>query len=199
MIAQKFGVRAKRLEQLRDTVAREDRELKNHLTIYNMEVNPKPPVANEKASPEKVSPKKELVLPKHSPKSSVDSKDEVDSDDEDVVLLKRAPRGPQAQANSNPRVWDPNDFGRANQQQSPRGGGARGGRATPRGRGGPVRGRGAFAPRGASYVPPGPAFRAPPAPRANADPNQPLDPDSFTRPVPRASTVRGRRKLWEPN
>lgn len=32
-IAQKFGIRAKRLEQLRDAVAREDREYRNHSTL----------------------------------------------------------------------------------------------------------------------------------------------------------------------
>jgi hypothetical protein len=183
-IAQKFGIRAKRLEQLRDAVAREDREYRNHLTMQQLETQtiaaPETPKAAER--------------PKSSHTSDIKPLD--DSDDEDAVLFK-APRGPAATIN-NQRVFDPNDFGRTNQQHSPRGG--RGAHAPPRGRGGPpaFRGRGTFAPRGA-YVAPGPTFRAPPAPRH--DPNQPLDPNSFARPSPRASPVRGGRgrKLWEPN
>lgn len=187
MIAQKFGIRAKRLEQLRDAVLREDREYKNHLTMYKMESEAR--TAKENSNPEaKVAER---------PKSSYTSvsKPAVESDDDDEVLLKRAPRGPANSAN-NQHVFDPNDFGRANQHHSPRG--ARGGFNGPRGRGGPPRGgRGNFAPRGA-YVPPGPSFRPPPGPRH--DPNQPLDPDSFARPAPRGSAVRGtRRQLWEPN
>lgn len=189
MIAQKFGVRAKRLEQLRDAVAREDREYKNHMTMHKLEVES---TANETAAP---TPKRS-ERPKSS--SATESKPQDRSDDEDVVLFSRAPRGPAATTNKQ-RVFDPNEFARTNPQQSSRGG--RGGAyVPPRGRGGPpaFRGRGNFAPRGA-YVPPGPAFRAAPAPRH--DPNQPLDPESFARPVPKVSPVRGggRRKLWEPN
>lgn len=189
MIASKFGIRAKRLEQLRDTVAREDREFKNHLTLHRIE--------SESSMANKSVP----VTPKVSerPKSSHSNKEkpEEGSDDEDVVLFHRAPRGPAATTN-NQRVWDPNDFGRTKQQQtqSPRG---RGGHVAARGRGmASPRGRGAFVPRGA-YVPPGPAIRAPPPPRH--DPNAPIDPNSFARPGPRASPARGGsgRKLWEPN
>ncbi|KAF2997424.1 hypothetical protein E8E13_005823 [Curvularia kusanoi] len=190
MIASKFGIRAKRLEQLRDTVAREDREFKNHMTLHRIE------------SESNVAKKNLAVTPKTTehpkPSHPVQAKPEEGSDDEDVVLFQRAPRGPAATTN-NQRVWDPNDFGRTKQQQSqsPRGG--RGGHVATRGRGMPSpRGRGAFVPRGA-YVPPGPAVRAPPA--ARHDPNAPIDPNSFARPVPRASPARGGsgRKLWEPN
>ncbi|KAH6620407.1 hypothetical protein C7974DRAFT_399648 [Boeremia exigua] len=188
LIASKFSVRAKRLEQLRDTVAREDREYKNHMTLHKLE------------SETNLSKKSTPTTPKATerPKSSHSNQDkpEEGSDDEDVVLFQRAPRGPAVTSN-NQRVWDPNDFGRTKQQQSPRGG--RGGHAAPRGRGMPSsRGRGAFVPRGA-YVPPGPPVRAPPAPRH--DPNAPIDPNSFARPVPRVSPARGGsgRKLWEPN
>ncbi|KAF1841887.1 uncharacterized protein K460DRAFT_291339 [Cucurbitaria berberidis CBS 394.84] len=187
-IAQKFGIRARRLEQLRDAVAREDREYKNHLTMHKLEVES----TAAKESP--VMAEKAVERPTSSPVNN--TKPEENSDDEDVVLFQRAPRGPAA-ATNNQRVLDPNDFGRANQHRSPRGG--RGGHIPPRGRGGPAfRGRGNFAPRGA-YMPPGPAFRTPTTPRH--DPNQPIDPNSFTRPVIKASPVRGagRRKLWEPN
>ena len=188
-IASKFGIRAKRLEQLRDAVSREEREHRNRLTVYKLESEgPKPRSLAEKPIEQKPAPR-----PKSSHSSH--SKAENDSDDEDEVLLKRAPRGPQAQIANAQRVWDPNEFGRTNQIHGSRGG--RGGHGSPRGRGIPRGGRGAFAPRGA-YAPPGPPFRAPPAPRH--DPNQPIDPDSFTRPVPRTTPMRGaRRKLWEPN
>lgn len=188
-IAQKFGIRAKRLEQLRDAVAREDREYKNHLTIHKIEVEATAAKNNTPSTP------KAAERPKSSPAKH--AQPEETSDDEDEVLFKRAPRGPSATTNANQRVFDPNDFARTNQHQSPRGG--RGGHAQPRGRGGAAfRGRGNFTPRGA-YVAPGPAFRAPPAPRH--DPNAPLDPDSFSRPAPKVGPVRGgnRRKLWEPS
>lgn len=188
-IAQKFGIRAKRLEQLRDAVMREDREFKNHLTVYKKET-------------EEQAVKKESELepkPAQRPKSSHSgmSKPVVDSEDEDCELIKNAPRGP-ANGGTSQRVFDPNDFARTTQQHSPRGG--RGNLAT-RGRGGPTRGsRGAFAGRGrgGAYVPPAPSFQPQPAPRH--DPNRPIDPDSFTRPATRGSPMRGgRRTLWEPN
>lgn len=190
MIAQKFGVRAKRLEQLRDAVAREDREYRNHLVVNKLEsADPKPTISTEKAE-------KGTLEQKDADRSkSNSSNDEADSEDEDVVLLKRAPRGPQAQTANNQRVFDPNEFGRVNQHHGPRGG--RGGFGAFRGRGASPRGRGGFASRG-GFGPPGPPFRAPPAPRH--DPNQPIDPNSFSRPSVRVSNARGaRKKLWEPN
>lgn len=187
IVAQKFGVRAKRLEQLRDAVAREDREYRNHLTMQQLEnqaMNPGDTLHTPKAA----------ERPKSSPANEPKPVD--NSDDEDVVLFQRAPRGPAAATNGQ-RVFDPNEFGRTNTSQA-RGG--RGNHNSARGRGGPppFRGRGNFVPRGA-YVPPGPTVRAQPA--ARYDPNQPLDPNSFARPTPRASPARGGRgrKLWEPN
>lgn len=188
MIASKFGIRAKRLEQLRDIVAREDREYKNHMTLHKIESESNMAKKNVPVTP------KAAERPKSS--HSIQDKPEEGSDDDDVVLFQRAPRGPAAITN-NQRVLDPNDFGRAPHQQSPRGG--RGGHVAPRGRGMPSpRGRGAFVPRGA-YVAPAPQVRPPPAPRH--DPNAPIDPNSFARPVPRAGLARGGsgRKLWEPN
>ncbi|KAF2007332.1 hypothetical protein P154DRAFT_541526 [Amniculicola lignicola CBS 123094] len=190
IIAQKFGIRAKRLEQLRDAVGREEREYRNRLTVYKIETDEQK-ARLEAKSAEQIAPTR--------PKSAHSKTEEVDSD-EDVVLLKRAPRGPQAQSANGQRVWDPNEFGRSNQPVGGRGG--RGNFPSPRGRGAAPRGgRGGFAPRGGTYVPPGPPFRAPPAPAPRVDPNQPIDPDSFARPSIRGGAVRGaiRRKLWEPN
>ena len=190
-IAQKFGIRAKRLEQLRDAVAREDREYRNHMTVLKIESEqPNPPASTDQIVVEQKSPVR--------PKSSHSNK-RAESEDEDEVLLKRAPRGPQAQNANSQRVFDPNDFGRSNQHHGVRG--ARGGFGGPsghRGRGIPARGRGGYPPRGGAYVASNLPFRPPPVPRV--DPNQPIDPDSFARPSPRANTVRGgRRRLWEPN
>lgn len=188
-IAHKFGIRAKRLEQLRDAVAREDREYKNHLTMHKIEAEG---TTTKERAPLGVSKVNER--PKSSP---ADCKPHDHSDDEDVVLFQRAPRGPAA-ITKNQRVFDPNDFGRTNQIHAPRGG--RGGHAAPRGRGNTAfRGRGDFTPRGA-YVAPGSAARAP-APAPVHDPTQPLDPESFARPMPKGGPTRGgaRRKLWEPN
>ncbi len=153
LIASKFGIRAKRLEQLRDTVAREDREYKNHLTLHKIESESN--IAKKSTS----TPLKTAERPSSS-HSNLDKQEDV-SDDEDVVLFQRTPRGPAATTN-NQRVWDPNDFGRTKEQQSPRSG--RGGHLAPRGRGMPSpRGRGTFVPRGA-YTPPTPSARPPPAP-----------------------------------
>ncbi|KAF1964879.1 hypothetical protein BU23DRAFT_491294 [Bimuria novae-zelandiae CBS 107.79] len=191
-IAQKFGIRAKRLEQLRHAVMREDREFKNHLTVYKKETEER---ALKKES--ELEPK-----PAQRPKSSHSALNKlvVDSDDEDFVLIKNAPRGPaNSTTTTNQRVFDPNEFGRSVPQHSPRRG--RGGFA-PRGRGSPIRGGRGMPPgrgRGGAYIPPQPSFQ-PPQPAPRHDPNQPIDPDSFTRPATRGSPVRGgRRTLWEPN
>lgn len=180
MIAQRFGIRAKRLEQLRDTVGREDREYKNRLALYKMETGGTPTSLEKISSP----------VPTNNRLSSTSDQgvEGQESDEEDVILLNRAPRGPQA---ANKRVFDPNDFGGRANAPPPH----RGAPLGPRGRGGRG-GRGGYAPRGA-YVAPGPV-RTQPTPRT--DPNQPIDPDSFARPSPRSSTFRGgRRRLWEPN
>lgn len=188
-IAQKFGIRAKRLEQLRDAVMREDREFKNHLTVYKKE--------SEEHALKKESELEPKPQPRPKSSHSTLSKPATESDEEEYVLIKNAPRGPSSGVNPQ-RVFDPNEFGRSNPQKSPRGGRSNFG---PRGRGSPMRGnRGASAGRGrgGAYVPPQPVFQPQPAPRH--DPNRPIDPDSFTRPATRGNPIRGgRRTLWEPN
>jgi len=188
-IAQRFGIRAKRLEQLRDIVAREDREYKNRQTVL---------------------------------KKEIEAKNEDESDDEEEVLLKRAPKGPKDGVQTQ-KIWDPNSYGRKQPtltgpapapasaptpvpvprtalppphtsiNSSLRGG--RGGRGNMRG--GPANGRGNFGPRSVnSNIPRQPQ----PQKREVYDPSKPIDPDSFSRPVTAASPARGhRRKLWEPN
>ncbi|KAF2752326.1 hypothetical protein M011DRAFT_473558 [Sporormia fimetaria CBS 119925] len=197
-IAQKFGVRARHLEQLRDVVAREDREFKNHQILNKLE--------NKLESPEprtSKSPSTEKSVPERQPTPLPGLTDDVGSDEE-VILFKGVPTGPQAiqPAPAAKPVYDPNDFGRIGHNRGARGGRGRGSFAPPaRGRGAPTRGRGNFAPRGA-YVGPGPAFRQPPPPRATPMPDAStvLDPDAFGRPAPRINNGRGGpRALWEPN
>ncbi|KAF2815206.1 uncharacterized protein BDZ99DRAFT_515947 [Mytilinidion resinicola] len=172
-IGQRFGIRAKRLEQLRDAVGREDRDYKNRLALFKKETDILPPVPDKTAVTQETPETRGISAEPKEP----------DSDDEDVVLFKQTPRGPHA--TNGQRMLDPNDFGRASPQTqapSPRGG--RGGsRGIHRGS------RGTYAP---PMVP-----RTAALPRI--DPNQPIDPDSYSRPPPRVAAVRGgRRKLWEP-
>lgn len=201
IIAQKFGIRVKRLEQLRDAISREEREYRNHLFLNKIEsvqdsVQRKLRTTTDEAHAGANEAEPSVPTP---------TSNELDSDDEGEVLLKRPPRGPLAETANAQCVLDPNDFGRTNQLNQPRGG--RGGRGRggsagfPRGRGVPARGRGGFVPRGA-YVPPSLPFRPPPAPapRPTHDANGLLNPDSYERPAPRVGALRGnRRKLWEPN
>jgi hypothetical protein len=121
-IAQRFGIRVKRLEQMREIVAREERDTKNRAELLKKELE--------------AEAKSEARLDIHlaTPQSDPD-------DEEDEVVLKRTPpKAPQAMTNG--RVWDPNAFGRAT--QSP----GRGPRGAFRGRAGSVRGN--YAPRGVS-------------------------------------------------
>lgn len=156
-IAQRFGIRVKKLEQLREVIAREERDIRNREQML----------------------KKETAIAKSEPAVIKEPK----ADDEDEVVLKRAPpKGPQAM-NGRP-VWDPNAFGRA--PHSPLRGGGRG--VPFRGRGSPARGN--FTPRA----------MATPSPRhAPIDLSSPIDPDAFSRPPPANRVARGgRRRLWEP-
>jgi hypothetical protein len=151
-IAQRFGIRVKKLEQLREVIAREERDVKN----------------------------REQMLKKETAIATLIQ--EPEGDDEDEIVLKRAPpKGPQAM-NGRP-VWDPNAFGRASHAQ------LRGGRGGVfRGRGGPVRGN--FSPR---------AMTTPSPRQAPIDLSSPIDPDVFGRPPPANRVARGgRRRLWEP-
>lgn len=171
-IAQRFGIRAKRLEQLRDAVGREDREYKNRMTVYKME-NDIPRTSSEKSrsgqgSPEPVTSCNGEAqddvddiaddFAAHAMLSTTNGNKEELSDDEDVVVFSPVQRAPSAAANT--PVWDPNEFGRTNQARGrgsplgPRGRGGRGGipdRGARGGRGGIAErgGRGGFAERGA--------------------------------------------------
>ncbi|KAJ9644133.1 hypothetical protein H2201_007109 [Coniosporium apollinis] len=188
-LAQKFGVKTKRLEQVRDAVAREERDFKNRLALWRKETGITTPV-------EPTAGRLEAVQP-----PAVE--DDEESEDEDIVVFKRPLRVPSAPASPVPApalpiqpVIDPNQFSRASPvlqpaavQQVP---------AAPRGRGG----RPPVAPRGGrgGFVPPPGRFVPNARPRvASVDLNKPIDPDSFARPSPFRGGMRGgRRTLWNP-
>ncbi|KAK8170776.1 hypothetical protein BKA80DRAFT_287265 [Phyllosticta citrichinensis] len=172
-IAQRFSVRAKRLEQMRDIIGREERDFRNRQAYLKRE-------AKEVQEPET---QEEAVL------------EGDNSDEEDEVVFKR--ELPSRPKSASQPIFDPNEFSRTQHvapparnptpQSAPRGRGGRGGN-----RGG----RSGFA-NAAAANPRAPRNPAP-APK-NAEPAGPIDPDSFTRPPPVTRSLRGgRRKLWEP-
>lgn len=190
--ARGFDIRSKRLEQLRETVGREDRDFRNR---QNMQVkeNQQSPVAVT------ITPK---VMP--------------EEDDDEVVYKPPVPRGPAAMRQQpQPNVIDPNAFGRTPQavvqadqpkmpSQSPRLVNAqlspsRGGSSlpfVPRGNlRGSMRGRGNFGPGRGGFVT---NNRTPTAVQSSAQQNGQIDPDSFARPRGSGYTGRGGRKLWVP-
>ena len=178
--AQRFGVRVKTFEQLRDVIKREERDLKNRMSLWNKE--------NEIASsPQAVqSPEKPTGTIIPNPEEEV----EPDSDEEVIVMRPRgSPPTPASTPPAKP-VLDPNDFGRvARSPQAPTGPGRRR-------RGGMNGGRGGMhGPRGGS-----PKMHQPFVGSAQRAPNYPIDPDSYARPPPTGGSLRGgRRKLWTPS
>lgn len=182
-IAQRFGIRAKRLEQLREIIAREDRDLRNRQILQKKEVEAV-----------KDPPNSLFVATPLAPQIKTQK------EDEDEVVFKRArspPKGPRA-ATLQPTngfrgpVWDPNAFGRASHVPNGHNTFPRGNRSMQRGRGGrpfPI-----FSHKGPAPMPRQQQHIAP------FDPSKPIDPDSYNRPPPSRSVARGgRRTLWEPS
>ncbi|KAK8213647.1 hypothetical protein IWZ01DRAFT_480612 [Phyllosticta capitalensis] len=168
-IAQRFSVRAKRLEQMRDIIGREERDFRNRQAYLKREAKEVQEPETQEAVPESEA-----------------------SDEEDEVVFKR--ELPSRPKSGTQPVFDPNEFGRS-QHVVPAGPNPTHSNAS-RGRGrGNHGGRAGFA--NATPNTRGPRHPAP-APKA-ADPGGPIDPDSFTRPPPVTRSLRGgRRKLWEP-
>jgi len=203
--ARGFDIRSKRLEQLRETVGREDRDWRNRQSMQNRE--------NQQTTPAV------LITPKAAP--AVPAPPEDDDDDGEVVYKPTVPRGPAAMMQQQPpNVIDPNAFGRTPQAvlqpeqskvqvQSPRMSNVqphqgRSGQTvpfTPRGsvrgsfRGSPRGGRGNFFPARGGFVP---NNRVPNVVQTDVQPNGQIDPDSFARPRGSGYTGRGGRKLWVP-
>ena len=195
--AQRFGVRVKTFEQVRDVIKREERDIKNRLALWRKE-NQLP--ASSVSAPAVEAPAKPQNLSSPPPVKAVVEKDaESDSDDEVIVMRPRRATPPQASPSTPPKpVIDPNDFGRAARASSaaitsspPTGPSRRGGRtngSTPGGRGG----RGSTPKSQQQQVFGGGS--------ASRTPNRPIDPDSYVRPPPVGGGMRGgRRKLWTPS
>jgi len=194
--AKGFDIKTKRLEQLREAVGREDRDHKNRQNLLIRETQNQAP-------------------------NKVESGNEQSQDDE-VVFKPAVPKAPAAMLQKQSNVIDPNTFGRGPQPKSsvpikdlpngtpksprathtvPQRGSPRGAHALP------------FAPRGNMRGGPRGNFRGSVRGRGNfgsahtstfvtdkATPDGQIDPDSFSRPDPRAgiSGNRGGRKLWVP-
>lgn len=194
--AKGFDIKMKRLEQLREAVGREDRDHKNRQNLLMRETQHFAPTAGDSG---------------------------LEQGQEDEVVFKPvAPKAPAAMLQKHSNLIDPNTFGRGSQPKpnvlikdlpngapkSPRASHVPLQRSSPRGphattftprsnmRGGPrgnfrgsMRGRGNFI--GAQTT----TFVA-----ENATPDGQIDPDSYSRPDPRAgiSGSRGGRKLWVP-
>jgi hypothetical protein len=205
-VAQRFGIRVKRLEQMRDVIGREDSESKNGLMIANTETieDIKTPTLLPAAS----------IIEGEQQASETTVKGHTD-DEEEVILMrpKAPPKAPQAmqkpQSPGKPQLFDPNSFGRGPTHS--RGGNqrGRGGFGSPRGSSAspryserpPSAGRGALysVRRGGGQTQPQSSPQQPPA--TPLDLSKPIDPDAFTRATAGSTTnVRGgRRRLWEPS
>jgi hypothetical protein len=185
-IGQRFGIRVKRLEQLREVIAREDRDLRNREQMLK----------KEGGTPSR----KEAVTPHGTPKIGTERavKNKDDDDEDDEIIFKRPSHTPKAPRASNgtpeqQRVVDPNAFGGRGQYMFTRGGkgvyrGGRGGSSPANNRS-----NGNYTQRNAA--PTAPRQQAP----APVDIIKPIDPDSFSRPTTAKGVSRGgRRRLWEP-
>ncbi|KAF2102423.1 hypothetical protein NA57DRAFT_63372 [Rhizodiscina lignyota] len=169
-IAHRFGIRVKRIEQLRDIIMREDKDVKNRLAMMKRENENT--VAGATQNTNDIRPTSKGGLQRGLPASQHvwDPNTFGRATSPSIGKVQPAPIAPP----SGPS-----------------------GRGSLRGRGG--RGA-LNAPRGSATVqrpiPTGPARLSQP----QHDPSKPIDPDSFDRPRPRPGFVRGagRRKLWEP-
>ena len=182
-IAQRFGIHAQRLEQLRSVVGREERELKNRLVVMKLEEKANQTAERAASSGAGAAPPAEgnAALP-----NGRNDDSDVGSEDEDIIVFRGIRRRSPSPATNGQGVLDPNEFRRpapASQAKpsAPRGRG--------RGRGG--RGRGNRFGRG--------PLPEPSAPATPVDLATPIDPDSYERPPLTGATGRGgRRRLWEP-
>lgn len=178
-IGQRFGIRCKRLEQLREIIAREERDLRNREQLLRKEGQ---------------TPIKEATSPRLNGTDGAND----DDDDDEIVFKRPPPKAPQAMGK---QVVDPNAFERRGHGQGQAQGQymfTRGGKGVYRG------GRGAASPvanrtNGTNFSPrhvTPTAQRQTPAP---VDLSKPIDPESFARPTTAKGVARGgKRRLWEP-
>ena len=186
-IGQRFGIRCKRLEQLREIIAREERDMRNREQLLKREGQ---------------TPLEELPSPRLDKNDG--AKDD-DDDDDEIVFKRPPPKAPQAMNSNGKPVVDPNAFG--NRDRGHGHGQANGQYMSTRGGKGVYRGgRGGSSPmtnrsNGHNFSPRNVTPSAPRQAPASApvDLSQPIDPESFARPGSAKGSVRGgRRRLWEP-
>jgi hypothetical protein len=219
IVAQRFGIRVKRLEQMRDIIEREQAESQTGLMISNAngllsEIHQSPSLAPAAPITERNNDEEAQAS-----ESSATDCQTPDDDDEVLIRPKALPKAPQAMKKQpqspgkQPQLFDPNSFGRGH-SHSTRGGSGhhRGGRSS--GPFGSPRGGTSHSPRfsdrptsagrGALYTPrrggAQPHHGPQPAP---LDLSKPIDPDTFTRATAGGQNGRtrggGRRQLWEPS
>lgn len=199
-VAQRFGVRAKRLEQLKDIVSKENKSFQEKMAQWKKE--------NSVGG----------ILPVQPPMMSNTEhmKSSALSDDEDEVILKRSPPKALQAVGKNTKVLDPDAFSRrpdlglrqqrpVSRQSNGSGFGNEnsGQRGSPRNRPSRPYTRGKNT-RGTSNgnVAASLADDAKKASVSYAGLTQPIDPDSFSRPSPktkRGGLRGGKGKLWEPS
>jgi hypothetical protein len=186
--AQKFGVKVKRLEQIREVIAREDREYRNRLQLFQKEI------INGTINPSHALLLQSRQVADIHPKESA-------SDDDDVVQFQS--HNSDAIFINEKRILDPEEFVR-----TPNEGIQLGRQAGRRSGGGPVkRGESRVISRRSRELPNTSVaaslshdqFVGHQQPHIDALKAQTIDPDSFARPSPSRRGLRGgRRKLWEP-
>lgn len=203
--ASKFGIRVKRVEQLRETIKREDREFRDRMQVYTKEIATlKANLAAKESETVQPAPSGKITSTAventevlNGTEESERKSDAEDDSDIDEVVLKRPPRAlPVKQnitssnssnngASGTPDVRSPGPINNVtpkvldpNEFGRPPVGSMRGKPTVPRG---PRN----FSPRIAVKYSPG-------------TPDQPIDPDLYFRPPPSRASVRGGRRLWLP-
>lgn len=107
--AQKFGVRVKHVEQLREAIKREERDFKNRQQLVQKE--------NGLSSPKQV----QMQLPETKSEEAKGNDDDQDSEEEEILFKSRRPAAPKQTPPQKPQQLDPNSFKRT-PPAGPRGG-----------------------------------------------------------------------------
>ncbi|KAF4549776.1 Hypothetical protein D9617_20g028320 [Elsinoe fawcettii] len=185
--AQRFGIRSKTLSEIRYVIGRESQDARNRQAIQQKD-NTNSTVIHGRNRPGDNGAIRSRSASHHAikPAETMIGKDGSVSDDEDEILLKRAPKGPAALTRSPPQTGTNLNTGRG--PHAPRGGFNASPRGTPRSVSRTYnRNRGGIAARarGASM-------------QKQQDLSGPIDPDSFARLLPARAGARGGRGLWMP-
>lgn len=200
VLAQRFGIRVKRLEQMRDIINKETSHLNGKVTTPELSAQPTKSNGMSSSVP--------ILDEQHAIEGA--AKDTTDDDEEILIRPKQPPKGPQAmqtpKSPGKPQVFDPNSFGRNPGHSGRNSGRGRGAFGSPRSNAGSGRfqERPTSSGRGAIYTVRrgggggGGQQQQPPA--TPLDLSRPIDPNAFSRATAGATrAVRGGRRLWEPS